>query len=269
MSEKKAITDEKVRGVFCWHDLMTTDVDKSKAYYSELLGWTFQEPEPQGYSIISDGVQDGGMGGVMKLPPSAAGVPTHWLPYVTVADIDAALETTKAMGGSVVFGPHQIPNVGKMAHITDNQGAHIHAIELDQNMPAPGMPEPGQFCWYTLAVAEADAAESFYAKVFGWSIMDNDPGDGTQMKLFTNGGQPIAGIFALPPGGAIPPNWSCSVAVADIQATKAKVTELGGQIVMGPMPVGKMGDTMMTADNVGAHLAFFQANMEAMAEYTG
>lgn len=268
MSETNPSAGAKIPGRFCWNDMMTTDVATSQAYYTELLGWTFQAPNAFGYSIIER--EGTGHGGMMKLPPGAKGVPTHWLPYVTVADIGVALEQTKALGGSVMFGPAEIPGVGKMAHIIDDQGAHIHAIELGEGMSAPtGMPQAGQFCWYTLAVPDPAKAVAFYGQLFGWEVMDNDPGDGTQMKLFTAGGQPLAGIFVAPEGGEVPPAWSSSVAVQDIQAIKDKVVALGGKIVMGPMPVGKMGDTMVTTDNVGAYLSFFQANMEAMAEFTG
>lgn len=259
MSEKAPTNDHKSRGRFCWHDLMTTDVERATTYYGALLGWTFERSDPK-YTIFLDGTQPGHAGGMMALGDRK--MPPHWMPYVTVADLETALESVKALGGELVFGPFAVEDVGTMATIADNQGAMIDIIELVEDAPATSLPQAGQFCWYTLAVPDPDASATFYTKLFGWSVEDGLPGDGTQMKLFARRGMPLAGIFAIPPGAPIPPNWTCSVAVADIEAIRAKVGELGGQVIMGPTPVGAMGTTMLTHDDQGAHLGYFEPNLE-------
>ncbi len=65
-------------GAFSWHELMTTDPEGAKAFYSELLGWEMRdEPMPDmTYTIIKAG--SGETGGLMKLPPQAAGMPPSW-----------------------------------------------------------------------------------------------------------------------------------------------------------------------------------------------
>ena len=40
--------EQKVLGKFVWHDLMTSDVDRSVAYYTELLGWGINEVDMGG-----------------------------------------------------------------------------------------------------------------------------------------------------------------------------------------------------------------------------
>ncbi len=55
---------------------------------------------------------------MMKAPP-------HWLYYVTVRDIDAALERVRAKGGKVLNGPMEVPGEtpARIAQCMDPQGA--------------------------------------------------------------------------------------------------------------------------------------------------
>ena len=50
-------------------------------------------------------------------------MPSFWLPYFLVADVDASSEKAKALGGQIHFGPQDIPGTGRFAVIADPQGA--------------------------------------------------------------------------------------------------------------------------------------------------
>src|SRR5437762_3170369 len=90
-------------------DFSEGGVEERFAYYTGLFGW---ETEPfaaseVGYTMFKlDGVP---FGGVMKTP--MPGVPTHWLNYVSVADIDASIATSTGLGGEVVVPPMEVPTV--------------------------------------------------------------------------------------------------------------------------------------------------------------
>ena len=79
-------------GAPCWVDLMTSDPDKTRAFYAELFGWKVDDPGPDygGYvNFIKDGVPIAGSMG------SAAGrAASFWTIYLAVADaaktVDAA-----------------------------------------------------------------------------------------------------------------------------------------------------------------------------------
>jgi len=47
---------------------------------------------------------------------------------MTVDDVDATARTARDLGGKVLLGPHDIPNVGRFCVIQDPQGAVISAI---------------------------------------------------------------------------------------------------------------------------------------------
>jgi predicted enzyme related to lactoylglutathione lyase len=49
--------------------------------------------------------------------------PPHWLYYVKVDDLDAALERVKERGGQVLNGPMDVPGGDRVAQCLDPQGA--------------------------------------------------------------------------------------------------------------------------------------------------
>jgi predicted enzyme related to lactoylglutathione lyase len=116
-------------GTFCWNELMTTDVEKAKTFYTKLFGWTTREMDmgPSGkYTIFINQGKD--IGGCMKNPPEAGGVPPHWLSYVAVSDVDASAGEVVALGGTLIVPPTDIPHVGRFAIINDPTGAAIAVI---------------------------------------------------------------------------------------------------------------------------------------------
>ena len=50
-------------------------------------------------------------------------VPPHWLLYVTVDDVHAAVERVKESGGQVLNGPMEVPGGDWVAQCLDPQGA--------------------------------------------------------------------------------------------------------------------------------------------------
>ncbi|MEZ5651253.1 MAG: VOC family protein [Burkholderiaceae bacterium] len=121
-------------GALSWGELMTSDPDAAIAFYSQLFGWETEEmSNPQmRYTVVKAGGQ--AIGGIMAIPGQAAGMPPSWFNYVTVADIDAIARKTSELGGTVMMGPQEIPEVGRFCVIRDPQGAVINAIQYA--MPA-------------------------------------------------------------------------------------------------------------------------------------
>jgi predicted enzyme related to lactoylglutathione lyase len=115
-------------GAFSWSELMTTGPEAATAFYAKLFGWQV-EPMNMGmpYNVLKVG--DAAIGGIMGMPPGApAGMPPMWMPYVTVADVDALVKQVVSLGGKVRMPPADIPSVGRFAVIADPQGAAINVI---------------------------------------------------------------------------------------------------------------------------------------------
>jgi predicted enzyme related to lactoylglutathione lyase len=122
--------DSPPLGTIAWPELMTTDMNGATAFYTQLFGWGTKASDMGPTRYTEWQVAGSSVGGCMVLPPETAGVPPHWMNYVTVGDCDAAVRKAQEMGARVVFGPMDIPNVGRFAALLDPQGAGISIIKL-------------------------------------------------------------------------------------------------------------------------------------------
>jgi predicted enzyme related to lactoylglutathione lyase len=115
-------------GAFSWCELMTSDPTAATGFYAKLFGWKLEEMNMgMPYHVVKVG--DAAIGGIMGMPPGApAGMPPTWVPYVTVADVDALVKEVLSLGGQVRMPPTDIPTVGRFAVIADPQGATLNVI---------------------------------------------------------------------------------------------------------------------------------------------
>jgi len=119
----------KQHGAFSWCELMTTDVDAAKAFYTKLFGWDSEAMSMPGmtYTVVKAG--GNGIGGIMAMPKDAPkGMPPVWGTYVTVDDVDQTAKTAEKLGAKILMPPTDIPTVGRFCVIQDPQGAVISAI---------------------------------------------------------------------------------------------------------------------------------------------
>lgn len=110
-------------GLFGWNELLSTDVEGSKTFYTKLFGWT-TETFGEGYTLFNcPNIEDRPAAGLMKAP--RPGMPAQWLPYVLVEDVDASAARVRELGGEVMKEAFDIPDVGRIAVLRDPQGACI------------------------------------------------------------------------------------------------------------------------------------------------
>ena len=235
------------RGSFVWHDLMTTDPDAAKAFYTEIVGWgtDIWEGAAAPYTMwTNNGVP---LGGVMDLPKeaAAAGSPPHWLPYVASPDIQATADKAVELGGKIMVPPTEIPTVGKFTVITDPQGAVFAAFTASGDWPGnDDEPKVGEFSWHELATTDHEAALAFYSAVFGWEKKDAmDMGEAGTYQMYGRTEQTLGGIYNKSADIPGPPAWLMYSKVEDVNALVERISKLGGQILNGPMEVpGGSGD---------------------------
>ena len=113
-------------GTFSWAELVTTDADSAKAFYTALLGWDYDDQPVGGDQVYSMATRDGKNVAALYTDASQ---PPHWNSYVTVASVDEATAKAKAAGGSELHEPFDVMDVGRMAFIADPAGAAIFLWE--------------------------------------------------------------------------------------------------------------------------------------------
>lgn len=124
-------------GAFCWTEIAATDAEKCKSFYSNVFGWRFEKSPNTGDEMDYFECSSSGSGekdaALYEMKAEMFGghlPPAHISLYVAVDDIDHAVARTAELGGSVLFGPYDIPKVGRMAVINDPTGAAISLITL-------------------------------------------------------------------------------------------------------------------------------------------
>ena len=126
--------DSLKHGAFGWTELMTTDEEGARRFYTALFGWETEEVpmevmegmEGMKYTVIK--VDGDPVGGLTGMPPECQGMPPCWGIYVTVDDVDATAGRVERLGGKLLRPPADIPNVGRFCVIQDPQGAALCAI---------------------------------------------------------------------------------------------------------------------------------------------
>ena len=133
-------------GNFCWFELGTTDQAGAKAFYGSLFGWQFDEhplpPEMGGvYCMFTVGGKE--VGACYQLGPQMPGVPTHWMPYVAVDNVDATAAKITELGGEAVCPPMDVMNHGRMVTFKDPTGAMLSVWQPKEHYGADLVGAPG------------------------------------------------------------------------------------------------------------------------------
>jgi predicted enzyme related to lactoylglutathione lyase len=248
----------KPAGGFVWHDLMTTDLDRSIAFYGTLFGWTF-ETAPLGEGPDYTVIQAAGrpIGGIVPQQESD-GIPSHWIGYVAVDDVDATVAAAESAGGVAPIPGTDIPSVGRFAVIAGPHGGTVSPFRsLEKNVDEPsGPPVPGVFCWDQLVARDPESSARYYEAVFGWEVVGKDVEGAGHHWVFQSDGRDRAGMIQAPPHGEDHPDfWLAYVEVADVAAAARKAADLGGEILMPPTDIPGVGRFAITADPTGALLA--------------
>lgn len=235
---------------------MTTDAAKSQRFYCALFDWQIQEVPMHGatYRMITAG--PGPIGGIVEeknIPVS------HWMPYVAVADVDAAAKKIVKLGGSVCVPPTDIPGTGRFAVVGDPQGAFFSIFKGLPDSPGfdPDLPVSGRVCWNELLTTDDAAAQKFYGALFGWKPEPKDLGPMGIYRVQVIGGKQAGGIMRNPQTHA-PSAWLVYFAVDDLAKATAKAKTLRATALIENMPIPGVGAFSMFTDPAGATFALFQ-----------
>ena len=113
---------------FYWNELITEEVDEAKKFYTTVLGWALEEMKmPSGGSYTVAKMNGKPVGGIMNSADVEDGdeMPSRWMSYIHVADVDAAVAKVAKAGGEVLKPCFDVPGVGRIAIVEDPTGAVI------------------------------------------------------------------------------------------------------------------------------------------------
>jgi predicted enzyme related to lactoylglutathione lyase len=247
-----------IPGVPCWVDTSQPDPEAAADFYRGLFGWEFEDVMPPGsegkYFIAR---LRGGDVAAVGSTPEAVPPMAMWNTYVRVESADQAASKVRDAGGGVLMEPFDVMDAGRMAVLTDPEGAAFNVWQAKELEGARVVNEPGSLAFNGLGTRDVEGAKSFYGSVFGWTTLA--VGGGAEMwtlpgygdflerdnpdlrKQLAEADGPagfedvVASINPIPDDQPdTPAHWSVTFAVDDADATAAKATELGGNVIVPP-----------------------------------
>jgi predicted enzyme related to lactoylglutathione lyase len=210
-------------GRFVWVDLVTQDVARARSFYGDLFGWTFRGGD--GYTeVLHDGTPIAGI--VAATDPERG---SEWLASLSVADVDRASALASEGGGIVERGPLDVPDRGRLALVSDPEGALLLLLRASTGDPPDADAVVGGWLWIELWTHDADAATRFYAELVGYEFEVLEL-DGHPYHVFAVEDEPRAGVVDAPP--EVNPLWLPYVRVEDPEAIASRAAALGARVVM-------------------------------------
>lgn len=212
--------------------ISANDVAASAAFYTSVFGWQTAPLSKELTAVVATA----GPSVTLRsgTPEGFPGV----VPFIRVADIEAALQGVVAAGGSVERSPWSVPAVGPLARFKDASGT-VYGLTNAQppgampRVPAPlgSNPKPpvGSICSLEMYAADGATAARFFGEQFGWGARGTMP----QYTAFDPGAG-IGGVFqshtpALP-----------AVAYIFVASPREKIEEVesaGGKRAGDPMAI--------------------------------
>jgi predicted enzyme related to lactoylglutathione lyase len=247
-------------GIFAWYSYESTQTQKGLDFYKTLVGMTTTEQDFTGQGatkfIGAHGLT------FADVENHVTGGRNRWSAHIAVDDVDQTIEKVKRHGGKVSKPAFNMPNVGRMAFVTDPFGSEIglytpeDATRLEHS--AMGMKE-GQICWNDLMVPNAKEAVAFYSEIFGWKFRNVDMGPIGTYHILEIDGKGCGGIMNTMPGGeALASMWIPYITVTDVHAKTKQAEKLGARVLKQPTLIPQTGEFSTLKDPAGCLTFLFQ-----------
>jgi predicted enzyme related to lactoylglutathione lyase len=229
----------------CWLEIVTKDVEKSRAFYAELFGWQIQ--------AMGDFVMffpAAGPSGNFKTDaaPGTQGV----IPHIYTTEMQATLDSVVAHGGAVAEPLRMLGEKEATAMFTDAAGTLYGIVNAAPQLPVPHFPPvfgsgpkppAGSICSLELYGGDFAKVRELFGDYFGWGLLDTMP----QYLMF----DPGTGI-----GGVFQSHTAVAKAVAyiwvdDVPATISAIEAAGGKRMGDPMAMPGFGTFGYFTDPAG------------------
>jgi predicted enzyme related to lactoylglutathione lyase len=221
--------DKAVPNTVVWADLSTPDIAKARAFYSELLGWSFTGGDDENMGYYTTANRDGRRVAAMAKQQSPSEPPV-WTVYIGTESADETKKKVEAAGGKTLAPPMDIMDLGRMAIFQDPTGATFGVWQSKSHTGLQLHGDPGAMAWHEVYTRDAKKALDFYTRVFGLKAEKMEGG----MEYWTlhAGDHLVGGLMQL---GAHAPkdepsHWNTYFSVSDTDAATKKLEQLGGKV---------------------------------------
>ncbi|MGW7443265.1 VOC family protein [Kitasatospora sp. NPDC054795] len=202
-------------GTPCWADAMFTDLEGAKAFYGDVLGWTFGESSSE-FGNYTQAYSDGKAVAAIVPPMPGAEARSAWCLYLASPDAGATATRIRANGGEVVMGPMQVGDFGTMVIAKDPAGVVFGVWQAGRHEGFEKQGEPGAYTWAELVTREPAKADAFFPAVFPFGVKKMAGGD-FDYRMFQVDDRPVLGRMGAegtscrprrPPASASTSRWT-------------------------------------------------------------
>ena len=111
-----------MKNSFCWLQYQSANSEEMKKFYTSLFDWKLTESLGKDHPYTHIDTGEGPGGGMMSGDKS---IPSHWMPYVQVENLDRYTKKAVELGAKVLVPSTKIPEGGSFSVIQDPSGACI------------------------------------------------------------------------------------------------------------------------------------------------
>ncbi len=250
-------------GKVVWADLFTADPAGATKFYCGLLGWTATtlEQKNKRYTILSNGGRP--VAGLAPRSVKGGNHPSRWIGYFAVEDIAVTLQAAIKNGGKVHAPSRSFPDRGHQAIIADRDGIPIGLLQSNSGDSADTEPKPGDWNWFELYARTPKDSSDFYHNAIGFEVVPETNSDRKSDFVLSSTGHARGGIAPLPDGDDVKPGWLGVIRVANLDETLAKVTGLGGEVLVAPHSFEFGSRFAIILDSTGGTVGLVQYNDNA------
>lgn len=253
-------------GHFCWSELATRDWQNAKHFYTELFQWgAVDEALGDGmyYTMLQQQGLDIAAMYQMEEERLKNKMPSHWLNYIAVDDVDSTVVKAKSLGAEVIAGPHDVADAGRMAIFYEPNGAMFAVWQAKQHGGAKLRDQVGTMCWHELATNDAQKSRQFYQQLFGWHSVIEDM-DGMEYTIFNKEGIQVAGMLEMTDEwDGMPAHWMTYFEVANCDESVAKVEALGGTVCVPATDIDNVGRFSVITDPQGGFFSLIETKSKS------
>ncbi|MDJ0826380.1 MAG: VOC family protein [Rhodobacter sp.] len=246
-------------GHFIWTDLSTFDMATARADYGALFGWTFRGDEAYDFA----GIGEVPSAAIFPMPAKLTeiGMPSFWMSYVQVKDLDAVVDRARSHDGAIVeIEPQAFDDDARIALVRDPSGAGFTLYE------GPGIAAAAGGAGTVVAryhhLPDVGLIEAFYRDLFGWTfhkahekpwrVFDIRHPDGTLVAQAEEVPEAVRGKFRY---------WMPCFAVSSVASASDTLAEHGGTLAS-DLQDGRV----VVADRQGAHFMIRAMDRETAGE---
>jgi predicted enzyme related to lactoylglutathione lyase len=115
---------------FGWAELNARGLEKALPFYQKVFGWTVKKSEAGGQAYTEFLVDGDSIAGAQEVDPMVpAEMPSYWMVYFNVEDVDRTFKKAIDAGAREMMAPQDFPG-GRFAIVGDPQGAFFGLMQL-------------------------------------------------------------------------------------------------------------------------------------------